>query len=172
MPIVLLIISTLAFWALYWFVRMGGLDHMREASARRKEAERLANARASQCAAPLRGIDDARDAALILMLLIARERGDPTREQIAAIATIADRTFGFGDELPGRMIQARFIASRADGFEQAAGVFSDLLNKHLTVSEKRELIDMLEQVAAIDGPCEAHADAVAVLSRRMGIMTA
>jgi hypothetical protein len=36
MPIILLIVSTLAFWALYWFVQMGGIEHFRE---RRKQRE-------------------------------------------------------------------------------------------------------------------------------------
>ena len=30
MPIVVLIASTLIFWLIYWFVRMDGLDHIRE----------------------------------------------------------------------------------------------------------------------------------------------
>jgi hypothetical protein len=172
MPIIALILSTLVFWALYWFIRMGGLDHMREASARRKEAERLAKARASERTAPLHAVNDPRDAAIILMLLIARESGDPTREQISAIETTARATFGFDRELPERMAHARFIASRADGFAQAAALFSDLLNRSLTADEKRQLIDMVEQVAWIDGPSPAHADAVAALTQRMGLVRA
>jgi hypothetical protein len=172
MPIVILIFSTLAFWGIYWFVRMGGLEHMREASVRRKEAARLAKARASERVAPLRAVDDPRDAAIILMLLIARESADPTREQIAAIEKIARETFGFDRELPARMTQARFIASRAEGFGHAASVFADLLNSRLTVDEKWQLIDMVERVAALEGTSDAHAEAVAVLSRRIGIATA
>ena len=34
MPIVVLIASTLIFWLIYWFVRMGGIDHFREQSQR------------------------------------------------------------------------------------------------------------------------------------------
>ncbi len=172
MPIVLLIISTLAFWGIYGFVRMGGLDHMREASARRKEAARLAKARSSERIAPLRAVDDPRDAAIILMLLMARERSDPTREQIAAIEKIAGTAFGFDRDLPERMTQARFIASRADGFGQAAGLFSDLFTRQLTTTEKQQLIDMVERVAAMEGPSPEHAEAVTALSRRIGIATA
>ena len=40
MPIVVLIASTLIFWLIYWFVRMGGIDHFREQSARRKDDAR------------------------------------------------------------------------------------------------------------------------------------
>jgi hypothetical protein len=64
------------------------------------------------------------------------------------------------------MTQARFIASRADGFEQAAGLFSSLLNKRLDVTEKHQLIAMLEEVAE---PTEAQTDAIEVLKRRLGL---
>ena len=67
------------------------------------------------------------------------------------------------------MTQARFIASRADGFEQAVGLFSDLFNKSLTGSEKLELVSMLEIVASIDGGCAAAAEAVELLKRRIGL---
>ena len=44
MPIILLILSTLAFWVLYWFVQMGGIEHFRRKKAstrtRRKRAGR------------------------------------------------------------------------------------------------------------------------------------
>jgi hypothetical protein len=172
MPIAALILSTLALWTVYWFVRMGGIDHFRAKQAQRNEADRLAKAQAAARDAPLRTVDDPRDAAVILMLLMAREGGDPTREQIAAIEGIARATFGFEHDLRDRMAQARFIASRAIGFAQAAVVFADLFNKRLTVDEKRQLVDMVEEVANFEGPHEAHADALGVLARRVGLAPA
>jgi uncharacterized tellurite resistance protein B-like protein len=117
--------------------------------------------------APLRAIDDPRDTAMVLMLLIARENGDPTREQIAAIEKLVCATFGFGHELAARMTQARFIASRADSFAQA-----DLFNKKLTIDEKCELVAMVEQVANLDGRSQAHEEALDVLVRRVGLAPA
>jgi hypothetical protein len=172
MPIVALILGSLALWTVYWFVRMGGIDHFRAKQAQRNEADRLAKAQAAARDAPLRTVDDPRDAAVILMLLMAREGGDPTREQIAAIEGIARATFGFEHDLRDRMAQARFIASRAIGFAQAAVVFADLFNKRLTVDEKRQLVDMVEEVANFEGPHEAHADALGVLARRVGLAPA
>jgi hypothetical protein len=45
MPIIALVLSTLAFWIFYWFVRMGGMDHIRASSQKRKEEARRAAAR-------------------------------------------------------------------------------------------------------------------------------
>jgi uncharacterized tellurite resistance protein B-like protein len=173
MPIILVILSTLAFWSLFWFVRMGGIEHVQAKRMRRKEEARLAEARTVSRNAPLRAIDDPREAATILMLLIARTSGDPTREQIAAIEAIVQGTFGFDHQKrAAHMTQARFIASRADSFEQAAAVFADLFNKRLTADEKQQLVDMVEKIAWLDGPSEAHAQAVGVLTRRVGLAPA
>jgi hypothetical protein len=172
MPIIALILSTLAIWTIYWFVRMGGIDHIQAKRTQRKDADRLANARAAARNAPLRAIDDPRDAAMILMLLMARETGDPTREQIAAIEGMVRATFGFEHDLDARMAQARFIASRADSFAQAAALFAELFNKKLTVDEKRELVEMVEKVADLEGPRQVHAEAVDVLARRVGLAPA
>jgi uncharacterized tellurite resistance protein B-like protein len=172
MPIFLAILSTLTFWTIYWFIRMGGIEHFQAKRAERKEAARLADARAAQRSAPLRAVDDPRDAATILMLLIAREGGDPTREQIAAIEKTIRATFGFERDLADRMTQARFVASRADSFAQAAVLFADLFNKRLTPDEKRHLVQMVNEIAELDGPSEAHTEAVDVLARRVGLAPA
>jgi uncharacterized tellurite resistance protein B-like protein len=169
MPIIVLVLSTLTLWGIYWFVRMGGIDQLRAAHAQRKEVERLVRARDSERIGPLRAVDDPREAAVILMLLMARASGDPTREQIAAIEKIVRATFGFEHDLRERMTQARFIASRADSFAQAAGLFADLFNKKLTLDEKRELVEMVEEVANFDGRREAHVEALDVLARRVGV---
>jgi len=172
MPIIGVILLTLAFWTIYWFIRMGGIGVVQSKRAQRKAAADAAQAQAAKRSAPLRAVDDPRDAATILMLLIAREAGDPTREQIAAIEQTIRTAFGFEHDLTERMAQARFIASRADGFVQAAAVFADLFNKRLTSGEKRQLIDMVERIAELDGPSSAHTEAVDVLTRRIGVMSA
>jgi hypothetical protein len=119
MPVVLLVLSTLLFWVIYWFIRMGGIEHLQQRAAQRKEEARRQQAREAARLVPLRAIDDPRDAATILMLLIARHQGDPTREQIALIESKLRSVFGFEHELTERMTQARFIARQADDFEQA-----------------------------------------------------
>jgi uncharacterized tellurite resistance protein B-like protein len=169
MPIIALLFSTLAFWGFYWFIRMGGFDHVQSILARRKEEVRRLASRERERTASLRTIDDPRDAAIILMLLMARVGGDPVREQITAIEQKARTSFGFDADLIERITQARFIAGRAHGFEQAAGLFSDLFNKCLTRNEKLELISMLEEVASIDRPSESQEEALQALKRRIGL---
>ena len=172
MPIIALILSTLVFWLLYWFIRMGGLDHLRERSAQRKEEARRQAVREAARLAPLRAIDDPRDAAAILMLLVARADGDPTREQIAAVENILRSMFGFERELTERMTQARFIARQTDSFEQAAAVFAGLFKQRLTGDERQQLVDMLEEVARNEGPSETQLQAISAFKPMIGLVPA
>src|SRR5262245_10021080 len=160
MPVVLLVLSTLLFWVIYWFIRMGGIEHFRERAAQRKEEARRQQAREAARLVPLRAIEDPRDAATILMLLIARHNGDPTREQIALIESKLRSVFGFERELTERMTRARFIAGQAEGFGQAAAVFATLFRQRLTVEERRQLIAMLEEVACHEALSETRIEAI------------
>jgi len=171
MPVVVLLASTLAFWVIYWFVRMGGVDHFREASVRRQQEARRAKARESERTAPLLAIDDPRDAAIVLMLLIPRGR-DPTTQQIATIEKTMRAVLGFDQDVNERLTHARFIASCAHGFAQAAGLFADLFNKRLTAQERRDLVDIVEEVARIDGLSPTQTAEIDVLKRRVGLAPA
>jgi hypothetical protein len=68
------------------------------------------------------------------------------------------------------MTQARFIASRADSFDHAAGLLAELLTKRLTVDERLHLLDMLGEVARIEGPTEAQTEAIESLKRRLRLV--
>jgi hypothetical protein len=167
MPLIALVLSTLAFWLIYWFFRMGGRDRMLDAMSIRRDSRRRQAALAKERAAPITTIDDPRQAAIVLRLLIARESTAPTREQYAAIEERARTVFGFERDLIEHMTQARFAASRADSFEQAAGLLANLLRSRLTEVERNELIEMIEASAAHDGPSEGQREAIDALGRRL-----
>jgi uncharacterized tellurite resistance protein B-like protein len=171
MPIVVLIASTLAFWVIYWFIRMGGIDHFREQSVRRREEARRAQARELERTAPLRAIDDPRDAATVLMLLIPRGR-DPTDKQIATIEKIMRAVFDLDHDVHERLTHARFIASCAQSFAQAVGLFADLFNKRLTAEERRELVGIVEEIARIDGPSPIQTEEIDTFKQRVGLVPA
>jgi hypothetical protein len=171
MPVAVLVVSTLLFWVIYWFVRMGGADHFREQATRRKDAARRAQARDQERTAPLRAIDDPREAATVLMLLVPRG-GDPTPGQVAAIQHTMRAVFGFDRDVNDRITHARFMASRAQGFAEAAGLFAELFNKRLTSDERRELVGMVEEIAGIDGPSATQSEAIDALKQRIGLAVA
>src|SRR5262245_54018089 len=170
MPILILIASTLIVWTIYWFVRMDGIDHVREHFRQRRDATRRIKARETERTAPLSVIDDPREAAIVLMLLVTRG-GDPTAGQIAAIKDKMRGVFGFDHDVNDRLTHARFTASRAQSFAEAAGLFASLFNKQLTADERRELVGMVEEIARIDGgPSATQTEAIDVLKRKVGLV--
>jgi uncharacterized tellurite resistance protein B-like protein len=172
MPVILLVVSTLVFWSLYWFIRMGGIEHFQQRAKQRKEDARRQEAREKSRLAPLRAVDDPRDAAAILMLLIARHNGDPTRERIALIEDKLRTVFGFQRELTERMTHARFIARQTDSFEQAAGVFAEMFRQRLTADERHQLVEMLEEVARHELPYELQIEAILAFRPKIGLAPA
>ena len=171
MPVIVLVVGTLTFWVIYWFIHMGGVEHFRERAARREDEARRAKARELEQTAPLRAIDDPRDAATVLMLLIPRG-SDPTHAQIAAIRETMRDVFGIDRDLIERFTHARFLAGCAESFEQAAGLFAHLFKKQLTAHERRELVDVVEKIARLDGPSDGQAAAIEVLKRQVGLAPA
>jgi hypothetical protein len=105
------------------------------------------------------------------MLLITRG-GDPTARQITTIEETMRAVFGFDDDVKERLTHARFIASSADSFAQAAGLFADLFKKQLTIEERSELVEIVGQIARIDGPTATQTAAIADLERRVGLAPA
>src|SRR4029453_6301865 len=97
---------------------------------------------------------------------------DPTANSIAAIEDKMRAVFGFDRDVNERLTHARFIASRAQGFAEAAGLFADLFNKQLTADERRELVGMVEEIARIDGPSASQTEAVDVLKRKVALALA
>ena len=160
MPVIVMIVSGLAFWTLYWFVQMGGIEHLQRRWKQREDDAKRTAAREASRLAPLRAVDDPRDAATILMLLIARANGDPTRERIALIENKLRTVFGFERELTERMTQARYLAKQTDSFEQAAAVFAEMFTKRLTSDERHKLVEMLEEVARYELPYERAIEAI------------
>ena len=45
MPIIVMVVGALAFWTLYWFIQMGGIEHFRQRKAQRREDARKQEAR-------------------------------------------------------------------------------------------------------------------------------
>ena len=94
------------------------------------------------------------------------------RRQIATIEEAMRAVLGFGDDVNERLTHARFIASCAQNFAQAAGLFADLFNKRLTAEERRDLVDIVEEVARIDGLSPTQTAEIDVLKRRVGLVPA
>jgi hypothetical protein len=172
MPVVAAVIGAIMTGLFYWLMWGGGLDYIdariRQSSDRKRDAQRRAAAIERQRMAPLRSIADARDAAAVLMVLVASQRGVPTPEQNAAIEREMREVVGFGAELTGRIAYAKFAAEQALSAEDAVDALALLFRSNLTAGERKELFGMLRRVAEVHGgPIPAQERVIERAERRL-----
>ena len=172
MPVVAAVIGAIMTGLFYWLMWGGGLDYIdariRQSSDRKRDAQRRAAAIERQRMAPLRSIADARDAAAVLMVLVASQRGVPTPEQNAAIEREMREVLGFGAELTGRIAYAKFAAEQALSAEDAVDALAPLFRSNLTAGERKELFGMLRRVAEVHGgPIPAQERVIERAERRL-----
>jgi hypothetical protein len=103
---------------------------------------------------------------------VDRAARDPTAKQIAAIEETMRVVFGFDHDVNERLTHARFIASCAQSFVQATGLFADLFNQGLAAEERHELVGIVEEIARIDGPSVIQTEEIDVPKRQVGLAPA
>ena len=172
MPVIAAIVGAVLMGLFYWLIWGQGLQYidmrLRESRDRKRDARNRAAAIEAQRFAPLRSIADARDAAAVLMVLVARERGVPTPEQLAAVEREMREVLGFGAELNTRLTYATFAAEQAGSVEDAADVLAPLFRERLTAAEREDLFGMLRRVAEVHGgPTDRQERAIERAERRL-----
>lgn len=172
MPVIAAIVGAVLMGLFYWLIWGQGLQYidmrLRESRDRKRNAQNRAKAIENQRLAPLRSIADARDAAAVLMVLVARERGVPTPEQTAAVEREMREVLGFGAELDTRLAYAKFAAEQAGSAEDAVDVLAPLFHAKLTPDEREDLFGMLRRVAEVhNGPTGTQERAIEYAERRL-----
>lgn len=172
MPVIAAILGAIATGLVYWLIWGKGVDYIEQRWRAGRDAKRDATRRqatiTSERLAPLRSVDDPRDGATILMLLVARLRGDPTPEQVATVETEMRAVLGLNTEVTGRLAYARFAASQDLAFEDAVEDVAPKLKQALTGAEIEDLLAMLGRVATVhDGPTARQQTALDFAARRL-----
>jgi hypothetical protein len=157
MPILIAMAGALVTGLVYWVRYGNGMEHIDQtlrdwrAGRRREASERQIRS------APLRSLRHPVDAAGVLMVLAARQRGLPTPEQEAEIrARLRDVTEP-GDDFDTRMAVIRHAADQAPDSDTAIRALAPLLRDRLTRAERDDLCRMLRAVATVhQGPTETQ----------------
>lgn len=152
MPIIATILSGLFFWGVYWFIFMDGHKAVGNMLTGRRNAKRRAAALDAQARAPIASIVDPRDAATVLMYLVARQKGDYSAAQLSAIEAEMRGVLTLDGDLTERQSYARFACTKTPSVTVAIQDVAPLLNDRLTPAEREDLFDMVDRVANIDGP--------------------
>ena len=107
--------------------------------------------------------------ATILMFLMARVGGDPTREQIAVIEKIVRTVFELHGKLVERINAGALHRQAAQRFRASGRELRGSLQQAPHDQRKTSSHLHVEEVAQVDGPSEAQLAALQVLQRRIGI---
>jgi hypothetical protein len=155
MPVIAAIAGAVLTGIFYWLMWGKGLEYLehRWQSGRDRKRDHVAReaARLSQRTAPLRSVSDARDAATILMCLVAGQRGVPTPEQRAEIERHMSEVLELSGEAPQRLSFALFAAEKATIPDEAVDSLAPILRERLDRAECNQLLEMLSRVADVHG---------------------
>lgn len=113
-------------------------------------------------------VTDPREAAVILMLEIARARGEVTRSQKDVIEEIMSEQFGFNaEEAEEVLVQASWVSAPDAGTDRLLRCMVKIVQSAVTHEEIVELDAMLERVSETDGLPTADQLAVLQTFRKM-----
>lgn len=152
----------------YWFVWGNGMEQLDHVLGRKRNAKRRAIAIDEAQRAPLKAIEEPRDAATVLMVLVATRRGEMTGEQEALILEEMRTTLEYEGDVAGRLAVARHAATCAPSPHVVVTVLRDVLRKHLARAEFNQLSMMLRKIAALHGgPTEEQEKLIAYAERTL-----
>ena len=168
MPVIAAIVSGLLFWACYWFFYLDGHKKIEAALGARRDSKRRAAALDSQARAPIKSINDPREAATVLLFLVARQKGDYSAAQLAAIEQEMRGTMAIEGDLAPFLSYAHWACTQTPGATVAIQDVAPLFNERLTADERDDLFAMVERIANVDGPPnEDQRAALAALKARL-----
>ena len=118
-------------------------------------------------------VTDPREAAVVLMLEMARANGEVTADQKAAIQDIICDQFGFSsDEAEEVLVKASWVSAPEAGTDKLVRRMIKLICANVTHEEVVELDGMLERISEVDGlPSSAQLDVLQAFRRQTGVMT-
>ncbi len=113
-------------------------------------------------------IEDPREAAVVLMLEVARAGGDVSREQKSVICEQITRHFGFSDaDAEELVVQAGWVSQPEAGTDALLRRMSRLIAKSVTSEELSELDAMLTAVSEAEGGPSAYQEEILESFRRL-----
>ncbi len=151
MPVIAVILSALMGWFVYWLVRFDGVETLASyfsAAARQRRMQRNRDAEAKAAA---RSVTEARDGALALLIKL----GSVDHAVLPAVESIIDdaarNVFAYGDKLVEHRTFAEYVARNTPSFSVLFRELTPVFEKQLSVSERRDLIELMQEVAEAAG---------------------
>lgn len=176
MPVILAILGACFSGVILWMIWGNGIqvvnqwiDNYNARVIAQKNAKAIAAARERASRAPLRAIEDPREAVMVLLSKLAMLRGEITAEQNVVLSRIANMRLGLDGKPERHTAQAAFAARAARDANAVVADLTPLLQARLSSEEMDDLFAMAEEITALHGGAtDAQADMVVRLKSRLG----
>ncbi|MCA0401012.1 MAG: hypothetical protein LCH38_09375 [Proteobacteria bacterium] len=173
MPVIGVILGAVIWGVILWMIWGNGiqvvnhwLDTRKERESENKNAKAIADARERAQRAPLRALEDPREAAMILLTKLAMLRGEITAEQNLALSKIAMDRLGLEGKPEHHTTLAAFAARAAKDADHVVADLSPLFHTRLTREEMDDLFAMMSEIAALHGGATEAQEAMIERMRR------
>jgi len=175
MPVVLAILGALMSGLVMWVIWGNGMEvihhwlDQRSAKAKaEKDSKAIADARDKASRAPLRALEDPREAVMVLLSKLAMLRGEITAEQNLALSKIAIDRLGLPGKPEHHTALAAFAAKAARDANSVVADLTPLFHIKLSGEELDDLFVMLNEIAALHGGAtEAQEEMIGRVRSRM-----
>lgn len=175
MPVLLAVLGALMSGLFMWVVWGNGmevinhwLDRRADKAKTQKDAKAIAEARDRARRAPLRSIEDPREAAMVLLTKLAMLRGEITAEQNLLLSKIAMDRLGLSGKPEHHTALAAFAAKGAPDGDAVVADLSPLFHVRLNAEERDDLFAMMDEVAGLHGGAtEAQETMIERLAKRL-----
>lgn len=175
MPVVLAILGALLSGLFMWMVWGNGmtvLNHWLDGKAAKdrlaKDALAIADAREKAARAPLRAIEDPREAVMVLLSKLAMLRGEITMEQNVLLSRIANGRLGLDGKPEHHTALAAFAARAEKDANSVVSALTPLFQIKLSPEEMDDLFTMMDEVVALHGgPTEAQESMIQRVQSRL-----
>jgi uncharacterized tellurite resistance protein B-like protein len=158
MPVILAILGALFSGLVMWVIWGNGMqvinqwiDGKSAQSKAEKDQQAIAEARDRATRAPLRSIEDPREAALVLLSKLAMLRGEITAEQNIALSRIATERLGLEGKPEHHTTLAAFAARSVPDPVKVVADLTPLFHVRLDAAEKDDLFAMMDEIASLHG---------------------
>jgi uncharacterized tellurite resistance protein B-like protein len=164
------LLGGIAFW--WWRIKMvkEAADDMADTAGRAWGKYKRTKFRRKAEASPIEAVEDPAAAAVIMMLATAKEGGDLSpQSETAAKREITD-TMGIADPTE-LLVFAKWVVSHVEDANNVSLRYSKLWGSSLNLTERLDLVAMVERVAMINGGLSQRQQAIVhKLRERLGLI--
>jgi hypothetical protein len=151
MPVIAVILSALMGWFVYWLIRFDGIEVLASYFSAAARQRRIQRARDAEAKAAARSVTEARDGALALLIKLGSVDHDLLPGAKSIIDDAASNVFGYGDKLVEHRTFAEYVARNTPSFSVLFRELTPVFEKQLSVSERQDFVDLLQEVAEAGG---------------------